>query len=50
MPQTSAQTFFISPALRDPLVIVLAAPAHPQDVWLASEVTMLDISANWIDN
>jgi hypothetical protein len=49
-PQASTQTSFISPALHDPLIIVLAAPARPQDVWPASEVPMLDISVNRIGN
>ncbi|WP_328833299.1 hypothetical protein OHT77_40270 [Streptomyces sp. NBC_00252] len=49
-PQVAIQSFFISLAVLDPLVVVLVAFVRRQGVWLAGAVMVLDVSANWIGN
>jgi hypothetical protein len=42
--------FFVSLALLDPLVVVLAAFVRREGIWLATGVMVLDVAANWIGN
>lgn len=49
-PQVLYQVFFVSLIVLDPLVVVLAAVARREAVWLACAMMVADLGANWAGN